>query len=610
MGNKNKTKTQSQKQTPQTSKNEPQQSSQINNVSQTTEVLGQTREVLYGANVFPPNQIDLNIQGQGLYNMSNVNNNTTGQDIGRPIVQPVSGSHHSGMIHQGYGGQSGPYLSNANTNALHGAQTTVESNIPQWAANLCHQMNNIQVLLDGHAKRWQVVEQSIAAQNTKLTNMETKLSGISKIKEDLVMTNSKVHNVESELKTMRSTITEYSETINQYSDMYDDITLNNGFTDTKLKDIERRIEALEQKQSNAEQHIQDTNEKLTDVRWRSMRENLLFFGIPEENFTSENVENCEMKIKEFIKNNLGIDKEIPMDRAHRLGRFNTRNARPRPIVVKFTFFKDRELVRITSPQVLSGTNYGVSEQFPQEIEDKRKQLYSVAKDARTDKNNKVRLVRDKLYINGQLYDPESSTNTSQGQNNGRNRPPYIRNNAETPEREVRETTSTRRTWTRTFKRSQGHSVQTNGRTENANIHNKNRYSVLAESTPSNQQSHRSAYGGKKKATSPLEDSETFKKHHYDGNASADETQIDMVITENHIDMDLTQQHNEGQQSPSSVISGNRSADDLSSPPVRTMTLEPSPVVKMNNSTQPASSSYRCAQEREHSEQSARNTDSE
>ena len=43
------------------------------------------------------------------------------------------------------------------------------------------------------------------------------------------------------------------------------------------------------------------------------------------------------------------------------------------------------------------------------MEDKRKQLYPVANDARKNLENKVRLVRDKLFINHKPYIPEGQT---------------------------------------------------------------------------------------------------------------------------------------------------------------------------------------------------------
>ena len=64
--------------------------------------------------------------------------------------------------------------------------------------------------------------------------------------------------------------------------------------------------------------------------------------------------------------------DISFERVHRIGRKTVppawgHPARPRIIVAKFTYFKDRERVR-KSAKRLKGTNYGNQEQFSEEIE--------------------------------------------------------------------------------------------------------------------------------------------------------------------------------------------------------------------------------------------------
>jgi len=366
--------------------------------------------------------------------------------------------------------------------------------------------------------------------------------------------------------------------------MYDNATEKNNLTNKTLKDIEKRVSQLEQKQNDTEEHMQETNEKITDVRWRSMRENLLFFGIPECDYLPENGENCEAKIKDFIKSMLDINTDISIDRAHRLGRYNRRNLRPRPIVVKFTFFKDRELVRSASRQALTGTDFGISEQFPQEIEEKRKKLYSVAKKARENVNNKVNLVRDKLYINGQLYIPNTEGTTK----DDRYRAPY-RNNRDDPatsntRERSRGVNVSNRAWTRTYTRTTQNGAQTNNTADD--IQHNNRFSVLAETTPNNPPPYRA--WGKKKATSPLEQPGTFKKQNYDGNSSADESQIDI---------DLTQAPDDSQRSPSILNNISHTNNRQTPPPTESITLEPSPMVTL--SSQACSTGFDCSSTQTH-----------
>ena len=128
-----------------------------------------------------------------------------------------------------------------------------------------------------------------------------------------------------------------------------------------------------------------------------MRDNLIFYKLPEENG-----ENCEEKVLSFIENRLGMERattEIKLHRAHRIGTFKRGNTRP--IVAKFTYYPDRQKVRKAAKN-LKGTEFGISEQYPREIMEKRKQLIPVMKSARAN-GKEAHLMLDKLYINNQLY---------------------------------------------------------------------------------------------------------------------------------------------------------------------------------------------------------------
>lgn len=62
----------------------------------------------------------------------------------------------------------------------------------------------------------------------------------------------------------------------------------------------------------------------------------------------------------------------------------------------------RDRVKAASPR-LKGTKFGVGDQYPKEIADKRKELFPVLRRAKAQgKQAYIRL--DKLYINGQQYE--------------------------------------------------------------------------------------------------------------------------------------------------------------------------------------------------------------
>jgi hypothetical protein len=132
-----------------------------------------------------------------------------------------------------------------------------------------------------------------------------------------------------------------------------------------------------------------------------MRDNLLLFNI-EESTEEETEENPEEVVLSFFEERLQVKEaktNIKIERAHRIGR--KQDKRTRPIVVKFSFYKDREMIR-KKGILLKGTNYGIGEQFPREIQDRRKKLIPHLKSAKA-KGQKANLVADKLYINNKLF---------------------------------------------------------------------------------------------------------------------------------------------------------------------------------------------------------------
>ena len=71
-------------------------------------------------------------------------------------------------------------------------------------------------------------------------------------------------------------------------------------------------------------------------------------------------------------------------------------------VAKFSFFKDCELVSKRAPLKLKGNNIWVNANFPQEAEEKRRKLIYPLMQIAKRENRRVKLVVDKLYVDGVL----------------------------------------------------------------------------------------------------------------------------------------------------------------------------------------------------------------
>jgi tRNA threonylcarbamoyladenosine modification (KEOPS) complex Pcc1 subunit len=177
---------------------------------------------------------------------------------------------------------------------------------------------------------------------------------------------------------------------------------------TDLKEEMKQRKRTEEKNVTRIGELEESNKRLqetvVDLKARSMRDNLLFHNIEESD-----EENCAEVIYSLLEEKLDMPdarQNIKIDRAHRVGRKRDSRRKPRAIVAKFNFFPDREKIR-RNARKLKGTRIGISEQFPEEIEKVRQKLYPEMRRAKAEKQ-RVRLVRDKLFINNVEFIPDNS----------------------------------------------------------------------------------------------------------------------------------------------------------------------------------------------------------
>jgi hypothetical protein len=165
----------------------------------------------------------------------------------------------------------------------------------------------------------------------------------------------------------------------------------------------RTNELNAQKLRELEESNRRLQESIIDLKARSMRDNLLFFNVNEDER-----ENTTEKIYEILERNLEIPNArdtIKIDRSHRIRRKREGQRKPRAIVVTFNFHQDRERIRLNARK-LRGTRIGIAEQFPEEIEKIRQTLYPELKKAKA-QGHRVRMVRDKLYVNNVEFKPST-----------------------------------------------------------------------------------------------------------------------------------------------------------------------------------------------------------
>ena len=166
----------------------------------------------------------------------------------------------------------------------------------------------------------------------------------------------------------------------------------------KLQSIEDKIQGIAVGNEKIEARLKWVEDKLTDLENRSRRENLLFFGIPDDR--EESWASSEEKISTFLKEKLGLDKDIVFHRVHRIGKYR-RGANARPIIAKLLLSKDKELI-MKNVGKLKDTGFSISEDFCQVTRDRRKLLLPHLKKAKS-LGKKAVLRVDTLAIDGVVF---------------------------------------------------------------------------------------------------------------------------------------------------------------------------------------------------------------
>ena len=158
--------------------------------------------------------------------------------------------------------------------------------------------------------------------------------------------------------------------------------------------------------NNLTKSVSFEKERAIKLESHSRRNNLIFYGIPEE--MNETSVKTESLLFSFLEDELKLKEDdidgISIERAHRLGKRNANGEKPRPIIAKFSFHKNCKELILSNACILAGTAFGISQDFPPEIGEIRRGLVRGLKDVKKEGRD-AKLVYDKLYTNGQRYIP-------------------------------------------------------------------------------------------------------------------------------------------------------------------------------------------------------------
>ena len=272
-------------------------------------------------------------------------------------------------------------------------------------------------------------------------NQNTFLTRLDAMEGKLVETNKKVIDIENSQSFI--------------STKHDDLDSRTKTNKNDVKKLQGEVKTLQQVNDELTVSYKKIKQEVTDLKCRSMRDNMLFFGIRESqslpysgpgapgfatqstqdtameasggafgddatfqqsgtstasfaNVTKEG-ENCFELVYEFCEKLLKIDdpkSKIKIERAHRIGA--RKPDKIRPIVAKFVLSEHKDVVKTAAGKVdlkappYNGA-YRVTDQLPPEVLERRKELIPRLISERA-AGNKASLVRDKLYVNGKFVE--------------------------------------------------------------------------------------------------------------------------------------------------------------------------------------------------------------
>ena len=206
----------------------------------------------------------------------------------------------------------------------------------------------------------------------------------------------KLDSIESNIKEVRDSIQKLETTVNKLKSDVAGFEKGVKYIDSDLDDFKVKTN----------EDIASLHKKLLYQEAYSRRENLKFLNIPEQVENAgegghEVRENTKEVVYSFMEDKLQISdaRKIEFQRLHRNGK--TSGKKPRPILVRFLRFTDRERV-LKHARNLKDTPYAIHEDLPYEIVECRRQQMKKLKRARENGQTAYfsRSEPDKIYING------------------------------------------------------------------------------------------------------------------------------------------------------------------------------------------------------------------
>ena len=236
--------------------------------------------------------------------------------------------------------------------------------------------------------------------------------------------------IESRLQEMNSTLANIEQTVSRLDEEVKILKVKTNKTDEVVKVLKENLEFNEDDISDLKRDSKEVQNEVFELKKQilymetySRRENAKFFGLPEEQNTSNGeermqdgtqlpAEDSKEVVYNFLEEHLKIDRphdKIEFQRVHRLGKPNA-GANPRPIIARFLRYGDKQLVMDRARKYLKNTAFNIYDDIPKPLYDSRKGQLKKLREAR-EKGYTAFFSKahpDKMFVNGKYIAPGES----------------------------------------------------------------------------------------------------------------------------------------------------------------------------------------------------------
>lgn len=229
--------------------------------------------------------------------------------------------------------------------------------------------------------------------------------GLDKLKQDTLA-------ISESIKALQTSHTNIEKSLTDTVAVQDAVKHEVGKLQTQNTQLLYRVTHAENKCASLEKSMLNLKDELLELKSRSMRDNLVFNGIPEErsgntlkvliHFLQSTMKVPVSSFKLSENDSISSSNLVWVMRCHRLGQVVSSD-KPRPIVAHF--LKGKEYI-LSLTRHLAGTKFFVSVQLPPEVNEEKRKLLPLFKTAKSEGKKPKFVGRgDSLLIDKRILKP-------------------------------------------------------------------------------------------------------------------------------------------------------------------------------------------------------------